>query len=352
MRHTSLLKRKMDTDPGRRPNPTWGRPLWRWTTGLRTLLLVGLATLGVMGAQAQEWPQRPVKLLVPYPAGGGVDVMARAVAQKLQDKWHQPVTVDNRPGANTLLGTEAVARATDGHTLLFTTDATFTINPHLYSKLPYDLERDFTPITHLVSFSQMLVVNADLPANNLAELIALAKSKPGSLSYASYGPGSQPQLATEMLKQKTGTFIVHIPYRGIPQAVMAVVSNEVPITWSGIVSARPHLASKRIKALAYGGKTRAAAYPQVPTMTELGFPEVDANVWVGLFAPSSLNAATVQKIHRDVLAIISDADFRQREIEGKSYDLVGAGPDEFKRYIQRESASRKLTLKASGATLE
>jgi tripartite-type tricarboxylate transporter receptor subunit TctC len=218
--------------------------------------------------------------------------------------------------------------------------------------LPYDLDRDFIPVTHLVSFSQMLVVNADLPANNLTELIALASRKPGSLSYASYGPGSQPQLATEMLKQKTGTFIVHIPYRGIPQAVMAVVSNEVPMTWSGIVSARPHLASKRIKAIAYGGKTRAAAYPQVPTMTELGYPEVDANVWVGLFVPSNTPAVAVQKIHRDVMSVISDADFRQREVEGKSYDFVGAGPEEFKRYIARESASRNSTLKASGVKLE
>jgi tripartite-type tricarboxylate transporter receptor subunit TctC len=155
-----------------------------------------------------------------------------------------------------------------------------------------------------------------------------------------------------MLKQKTGTFMVHIPYRGIPQAVMAVVSNEVPMTWSGIVSARPHLASKRIKAIAYGGKTRAAAYPQVPTMTELGYPEVDANVWVGLFVPSNTPAATVQKIHRDVMSVISDADFRQREVEGKSYDFVGAGPEEFKRYIARESASRNSTLKASGVKLE
>lgn len=321
--------------------------------GLRTAAAVlAVCCLSATLLWAQEWPTRAVKLVVPYPAGGGVDVMARALAQKLQDKWQQAVTVDNRPGANTLLGTELVARSNDQHTLLFTTDATFTINPHLYTKLPYDLDRDFIPVTHLVSFSQMLVVNADLPANNLTELIALASRKPGSLSYASYGPGSQPQLATEMLKQKTGIFIVHIPYRGIPQAVMAVVGNEVPMTWSGIVSARPHLASKRIKAIAYGGKTRAAAYPQVPTMTELGYPEVDANVWVGLFVPSSTPAATVQKIHRDVLSILGDADFRQREVEGKSYDFVGAGPEEFKRYIARESASRNSTLKASGVKLE
>lgn len=318
------------------------------------LALIGasLLFLTALSAQAQDWPTRAVRIVVPYPAGGGVDVLARAMAQKLQERWNQAVIVDNRPGANTLLGTEAVARATDQHTLLFTTDATFTINPHLYDKLPYSLERDFTPVTHLVSFSQMLVVNSTFAANNLNELIGLARKKPGSLTYASYGPGSQPQLATEMLKQKTNTFIVHIPYRGIPQAVLAVVSNEVPMTWSGIPSARPHIASGKLKALAYGGKTRTPAYPDVPTVGELGFPEVDANVWVGLFAPSNTSAATVQKLHRDVLAVISDADFRRREVEGKFYDFVGHGTDDFKRHIARESVSRKTTLKTAGVTLE
>ena len=165
---------------------------------MTSALILGLAPSWAQ-AQSQEWPSRAVRLVVPYPAGGGVDVLARALAQKLQDKWGQAVTVDNRPGANTLVGTEAVARATDGHTLLFTTDATFTINPHLYARLPYDLDRDFAPVTHLVSFSQMLVVNAEFPAKTLNELVTLARQKPGSLSYASYGPGSQPQLATEMI---------------------------------------------------------------------------------------------------------------------------------------------------------
>ncbi len=319
----------------------------QWLVVLFSALCLSTGPVG-----AQEWPTRPVKLIVPYPAGGGVDVMARALAQRLQDKWQQPITIDNRPGANTLIGTEAVAKASDNHTLLFTTDATFTINPHLYSTLPYDAEKDFAPVTQLVAFSQMLVANANLPANNLKELLALAKEKPGSLSYASYGPGSQPQLATEMLKQKTGVFIVHIPYRGIPQAVTAVVSGEVQLTWSGIVSSRAHIASKRIKPLAYGGKTRVPAYPDVPTMTELGFPEVDANVWVGLFAPANFAPALVSRMHRDILAVISEPDFRSKEIEGKSYDFVGAGPEEFRRHIRSESASRRTTIKASGTTID
>jgi tripartite-type tricarboxylate transporter receptor subunit TctC len=319
---------------------------------LRRLLVIWAVLCTWSSLYAQDWPNRQVRLVVPYPAGGGVDVMARALAQRLQDKWQQPVVVDNRPGANTLLGAQEVARSSDQHTLLFTTDATFTINPHLYQKPPYDAQKDFVPITQLVSFSQLLVASQGLAANSLPELIKIAKAKPGSLSYASYGAGSQPHLATEMFKQKAGVFIVHIPYRGIPQAVMAVVSGEIPLTWSGVFSARSHLTAKRIKALAYGGKTRLAAYPDVPTMTELGYPEVDANVWVGLFAPSSMPDQRVASVHRDVLALISQPEFRSREIEAKAYDFVGAGPAEFRRYIEAESASRRLTILASGALIE
>jgi tripartite-type tricarboxylate transporter receptor subunit TctC len=301
---------------------------------------------------AQEWPTRAVKLVVPYPPGGGVDLLARALAQRLSNGWQQPVTVDNRPGANTLIGTEAVARSNDGHTLLFTTDATFTINPHLYSKLPYELDKDFAPIIQLVSFSQLLVANSSLPANSLAELIGLAKNKPASLSYASYGAGSQPQLAMETLKQKAGIFILHIPYRGIPQAIAAVVGGEVPLTWSGIPSARPHIASKRIKAFAYGGKTRSPAFPDVPTVSELGFAEVDANVWVGLFGTATMTATAVGKVQRDVTAILQEPEFRSREIDAKGYDLVAAGPAEFRRHIRNELASRAAPIRYSGAKAE
>jgi tripartite-type tricarboxylate transporter receptor subunit TctC len=318
------------------------------------LMLLSMDVLSQTVAQspATDWPTRAVKIVVPYPPGGGVDLLARAVAQKLTDKWQQPVTIENKPGANTLIGTEAVSRSGDGHTLLLTTDATFTINPHIYSKLPYDVEKDFAPLIQMVAFSQMLVANSALPANSLKELIALARSKPGSLSYASYGPGSQPQLAMEMFKQKTGLFVLHIPYRGIPQAVAAVVSGEVPLTWSGIPSARPHLASKRIKALAYGGKARALAYPDVPTMAELGFPEVDANVWVGLFSPSAASVFVQTKVQRDVLAILQEPDFRAREVDAKGYELVGAGSADFTRHIRTELQARAAPIRYSGAKVD
>jgi tripartite-type tricarboxylate transporter receptor subunit TctC len=318
---------------------------------VRALLAVVLCGSGSFAA-AQEWPTRAVKLVVPYPPGGGVDLLARALAQKLQQQWQQPVTVDNKPGANTLIGSEAVARSTDGHTLLFTTDATFTINPHLYAKLPYDLDKDFAPIVQLVSFSQLLVASAALPANSLPELIQLAKSKPASLTYASYGAGSQPQLAMETLKQKAGIYILHIPYRGIPQAIAAVVGGEVPLTWSGIPSAKPHIASKRIKAFAYGGKTRSNAFPDVPTVAELGFAEVDANVWVGLFGTSTMPASAVAKVQRDVTTILQETEFRAREIGAKGYDFVAAGPVEFRQHIRNELASRAAPIRYSGAKVE
>jgi len=326
---------------------------------VRSLLSLGfysaamILSLALIGSQslAQDWPTKGVKIVVPYPSGGGVDLLSRALAYKLQEKWQQSVTIDNRLGANTLIGVEAVAYAKDPSTLLLTTDASFTINPHLYTKLPYDLERDFWPITQLVSFSQMLVVGQRTGINSMAELMELARTKPEALSYSSYGPGSQPQLATEIFKQKSGLSILHVPYKGIPQAIAAVVGDEVSMSWSGVVSARPHIANKRIKPLAYGGKTRSPSFPDVPTMTELGFPEVDANVWVGLFAPKVLSNAVVQKINKDVLSVLGEPSFKANEIDGKGYDYSGLGPEEFNKHIKAEVLSRKAAVKLSGVSL-
>jgi tripartite-type tricarboxylate transporter receptor subunit TctC len=312
---------------------------------------IGAAVLGARTwpAQAQpaRWPTRPVRVIVPYPAGGGVDVLARALARRLQERWAQPVTVDNRPGANTLIGTELAAHATDGHTLLLTTDATFTINPLLYSKLPYQFERDFLPISRMVSFSQLFVAHPSLPANTLPELVALARSKPGQLSYASYGPGSQPQLATEILKQKAGIFIVHVPYRGIPQALAAVVSGEVPLTWAGIPSSTPYLRAGRIKALAYGGKKRIPAFPKVPTVAEAGYPDIDANVWVGLFAPRSMGPELAERVREEVVGVLQEPAFRAEEIEAKDYDLVAGTPQELRSHIAAELKTREAPIRYS-----
>src|ERR1700741_4597549 len=193
-----------------------------------------LALLFPLAASAQGWPTKPVRIVVAYPPGGGIDVLARQLADKLTPAWGQPVVVENRPGANTIVATDAVAKsAADGHTILMTTDATFSINPHLYAKLPYDVQRDFTPVTMLVLLHQLLVAHPSLPANSLSELIALAKQKPGAINYASYGSGSQPHLAGEMLKNKAGIDLVHVPYKGISLAVPAGMAGEGQLTFAG-----------------------------------------------------------------------------------------------------------------------
>src|SRR6266850_1663617 len=213
-------------------------------------------------------------------------LLAFAAAASAQTKPVR-IVVDNRPGANTIVAADAVARAApDGLTVLMTTDATFSINPHLYAKLPYDAQRDFIPVTMLVLLQQLLVAHPSLPANTLAELIRLAKEKPGGINYASYGSGSQPHLSGEMLKFKSGIDLVHVPYKGISLAVPAVMAGEVQLTFSGIASSIALLKSGRIKAIAIGGPRRSPLLPEVPTFSELGYPEVETHAWFGLFLPA------------------------------------------------------------------
>jgi tripartite-type tricarboxylate transporter receptor subunit TctC len=304
-------------------------------------------------AFGQAWPTKPVRIVVAYPPGGGIDVMARQLADKLQPAWGQPVVVENKPGANTIVATDAVAKsAPDGHTVLMTTDATFSINPHLYSKLPYDARRDFIPATMLVLLHQFLVAHPSLPANNLSELIALAKAKPGTINYASYGSGSQPHLAGEMLKHKAGIDLVHVPYKGISLAVPAVVAGEVQLTFAGIATSTPQLKAGRIKALAIGGPTRTPLFPDVPTFTELGYPEVETHAWFGLFVPAGSPREAVTRIYRDTRKILDEPEFRQKQLVDRGYEVVGSGPEEFAAYIAKDSENRARAVKISGAKAE
>src|SRR6185295_3939109 len=280
------------------------------------LLLALLLCLPCFAAQA--WPDKPVRIVVAYPPGGGIDVMARQIAEKLTSQWGQSVVVENRPGANTIIAADAVAKApADGTTLLMTTDATFSINPHLYAKLPYDAERDFVPVTMLVLLQQLLVAHPSLPADTLPDLIKLAKAKPGAIRYASYGSGSQPHLSGEMLKYKAGIDLLHVPYKGISLAVPAVMANEVELTFAGIATSMGPLKAGRIKAIAIGGAQRSPLLPQVPTFAELGFPEVETHAWFGLFMPAGSPRVAVTRIHSDTRAILQDPEFRQKQLIDK-----------------------------------
>jgi tripartite-type tricarboxylate transporter receptor subunit TctC len=302
---------------------------------------------------AHAWPTKPVRVVVAYPPGGGIDVLGRQLAEKLGPAWGQPVVVENKPGANTIVATDAVAKsAADGHTILMTTDATFSINPHLYAKLPYDAQRDFTPVTMLVLLHQLLVAHPSLQANTLEELIKLARAKPGSINYASYGSGSQPHLAGEMLKNKAGIDLVHVPYKGISLAVPAVIAGEVQLTFAGIATSMPQLKSGRIKAIATGGAARSPLLPQVPTFAELGYPEVETHAWFGLFVPAGSPGEAVTRIHQDTRKILEESDFRQKQLVDKGYEVVGSSPQDFVIYLKKDNESRGRAVRISGAKAE
>jgi len=316
------------------------------------LLFVLLACFAVP-AHAQSWPSKPVRIVVAYPPGGGIDVMARQIADRLGSAWGQPVVVENKPGGHTIIAADAVAKsAPDGHTILMTSDATFSINPHLYKKMPFDTQRDFVPVTMLVLLQQMLVGHPGLPADTLDELIRLAKAKPGTINYASYGSGSQPHLAGEMLKHKAGIDLVHVPYKGISLAVPAVMAGEVQLTFAGIATSTPQLKAGRIKAFAIGGPARSPLFPQVPTFTELGYPEVETHAWFGFFVPAGSPKVAVSRIHSDVKRILDDAEFRDKQLIARGYDVVASSPDEFAAYIRKDSQNRAQAVRISGAKVE
>ncbi len=314
---------------------------------LATLFLLLLAT---SIAAAQPWPAKPVRIVVAYPPGGGIDIIARQLADKLSPAWGQPVVVENKPGANTILAADTVAKsAPDGYTVLMTSDATFSINPHLYARLPYDAQRSFVPVTMLVLLQQLLVANPALPANTLGELIDYAKKHPGKVNYASYGSGSQPHLSGEMLKYRAGIDLVHVPYKGISLAVPAVIAGEVQLTFAGIASSMGPLRAGRLKALAIGGAKRSPLLPDVPTFAELGYPEVETHAWFGFFLPAGSPTDAVGRIYSDTKTILEEPQFRQKQLIDKGYEVVGSSPREFAAYMRKDFESRGRAVKISGA---
>src|SRR5262249_4995307 len=256
-------------------------------------------------------------------------------------------------GANTIVATEAVAKsAPDGTTVLMTTDATFSINPHLYARLPFDTQRDFIPVTMLVLLQQLLVAHPAAPFDDLEGLIRFAKANPGKLNYASYGSGSQPHLSGEMLKYKAGIDLVHVPYKGISLAVPAAMAGEVQLTFAGIATSSAPLKAGRIKALAIGGAKRSPLFPDVPTFTVLGYPEGGTHAWFGPFRPPGAPKEIVGRLYADVKRILDDPEFRQKQLVDRGYEPVGSSPDAFVEFIRTDRESRGRAVKISGAKAE
>ena len=302
---------------------------------------------------AQDFPSHSVKLMVPYPPGGGVDGLARPLADRLSKIWGQPVVIENKPGASTMLGGADVARASpDGHTLLFTSDSSITSNPYLFKKMTYDPIRDLAPVTQLIDLHQLVLLNPSIPSSTMQELVTLAKQKPNTLNYGSYGIGSQPHLLFEMLRNETGAQTQQVPYRGIALALTAVLANEVQMTLGGISVAAGHLQNKTMKPLAISRKERLRSYPDVPTLAEAGFPSIDPRSWYGLFAPAGTPHATVEKIQRDVTTVFAEPEFRARFVDGLAYTGVASTPEAFAKFIAGDMEYKRNLITVTGITAE
>jgi tripartite-type tricarboxylate transporter receptor subunit TctC len=315
-------------------------------------VLWGAFALTSAAANAQTYPSGTVKLIVPVPAGGVTDTMARIVAQRLTEAWGQPVVVDNRPGGNYAVGAQAVAKSpADGLTLLVAPDSTVTANPHLFSKLPYDPVKDLTPISVLCRITPVLVINPSLPVNSVQELIALAKAKPGSLNYGSYGIGTYAHLSMEDFKQRTGTDIVHIPYRGAAPAATALLAGDVSMLLLNLSSIEAHEKTGKARILAAAGDKRPALRPDLPTIAEAGVPGFSTTAWFALFGPAHMAPELVAKINADVGKVLELPQSREF-FRTNSFERVDLTPAQFYQLIQSDLKHWGALIKAVGAKLD
>src|SRR5437588_3522269 len=298
-------------------------------------------------ATGQSFPSKPLRLVIGFTPGGGVDINARLLAAKLTELLGQQVIVQNKPGASTNIANEYVAKSVpDGYTLLFNSSA-FAINLALYQNPPYAL-RDFAPVSVFSESVNLLVVSASLPARTLQDLVAMARERPGSLNYSSAGAGTTQHMAAELFKLRSGTNIVHIPYKGSAPALTALIAGEVQLSFSNTVAINPHVRSGRLRALAVAGARRTDLMPEVPTMKEAGVDGVEVPLWFGLLAPAATPRDVVQVLASAVAKAARSPDLRQRLID-QGADPVGNSPEEFERQLRDEVARWHAVVKVSGA---
>jgi tripartite-type tricarboxylate transporter receptor subunit TctC len=298
------------------PSPSIARRRIRSIVLAGGVIVFGFSFAAAAWAQAAPYPSRPVTMVVPVPPGGGTDTGARIVAQRLSQKWGQTVVVENKGGAAGQIGAEAVAKARpDGYTILMGNIGTQSINPSLYKKLPYDPDKAFAPISLVAELPLAMMVNPSLPARSAKEFIALAKSQPGRLSYSSSGAGGAPHLATEMFKEATGTFILHVPYRGGGPAVADLLAGHVDLSFMTVLEASGHIKAGRLRALAVTSDKRVSALPDVPTLAEGTVPGFNSISWIGLLAPAGTPKEIVEKIAADVREVIAIEEVRNRLVD-------------------------------------
>jgi tripartite-type tricarboxylate transporter receptor subunit TctC len=315
-----------------------------WTCGLALSVVATIVC-------AQPYPSNPVRMIVPFPPGGGTDYTARLIGHKLSELWGKQVVIENRPGASTIIGSDLVAKSQpDGYTLLMGS-VNHTINPSLIAKLPYDTIKDFSPITVCVTSSYVLVVHPSLPVKTVKELIALARARPGEINYSSSGSSGPQHLAGELFKMMAKVDITHVPYKGGGPAATALVGGHVQLQFSTPVSALPHLKSGRLRALAVTSLQRSAAFPQLPTISEAALPGYEAVTWWGLLGPARMPREIVDKVHADVVKVLQMADTRDK-LASQGVSPAGTSPEEFTAMIQREIAMLAKVVKAANVKLD
>ena len=316
----------------------------------RLILLLFLCIGAVSASHAQTFPAKPVRLVVGFPPGGANDILARLVGARMQDAWGQSVIVDNKPGANAIIGTELVAKSpSDGYTLLIGASGAMTFNPGLYDKLPYDPQKDFAPITMLGSFPLVLGINAALPVQSVKELVALAKASPGKLNY---GAGSTPfQLAAELFKAQAGLRIGHVPYKGSAATVAAVMANDVQLTFVDAPPAMGQIRAGRLRALAVTSRTRAPVLPEVPTMIEAGMADYEVVLWTSLFAPAGTPRTVLDAVHAQVLKALQHPEVRER-MAALGIEPVGNTPAELGAILKADLDKWTAVAKSAGVKAE
>ena len=314
-------------------------------------MLLALIGMGVQSAPAQNYPTRPIRLVVASSPGGASDILARTLAQKLTEEFRQQVVVDNRGGASGIIGTDIVAKSTpDGYTLLII-QPSLTINPNIFKKLPYNAMRDFAPISLVVDAAQIMTANPSVPAKSVKDLIALAKSKPGHLTFGSPGLGTSPHLTAELFKLKAGVDIPQVLFKGSGMAYISLISGEISLAFSTVLSAMPHVRSGKIRALGVTTSKRVQVLPDVPTIAESGLPGFETSQWFGILAPGGTPRPVIDRLYQALSRASSSPDVKDR-LAAQGVEVVNRKPEEFASVIKHETRQWAEVIKAAGIKLE
>lgn len=317
----------------------------------RAALFVLLA-LSAAGVAAQPYPSKPIRLVVPFPAGGTTDILAREVGQRLSLSLGQPVVIDNRPGAAGNIGSELVAKSVpDGYTLLMATVGTHAINPNLYARIPYDHVKDFAPVVLVASVPNVLEVTPSLPVNSVADLIKLAKEKPGQINFASSGSGTSIHLSGELFKTMAGVDMTHVPYKGSAPAITDLIGGQVQVMFDNLPSSLPQIKAGKLRAIAVTSAQRAPALPDIPTIAESGLPGFEATSWFGIVAPAGTPPAIIARINADVNQWLQSPEAKEKLL-AQGAVAAGGSPEQFAAYIQAETEKWGRVVKASGAKVD